>query len=117
LVKILQAREMVVRPYRKNWRGTKSSRPFRKGETLYQKLAEYSSGDGLEVIWWLNKDFIVKDPFRIDKNILKTAKQIGQAVAGHFQEGINSYFCYRQRTLVFINEPLKYLEEECILLK
>jgi len=117
LVKILQAREMVVRPYRKSWRGTKVSRPFRKGETLYQKLAEYSANDGLEIMWWLNKDFIVKEPFRIDKDILKTAKQVGRAVSGHFPEGISSYFCYRQRTLVFVNEPLAYLDEECIPLK
>ncbi len=117
LVEILQAREMIIRPYDKNWSGTKASRPFRKGETLYQKLSEYSESDGLEIIWWLNKDFIIKDPFRIDKNILETASQIGKAVSGHFPEGINSYFCYRQRMLVFVNEPPSYLNEECILLK
>ena len=113
LVKILQAREMIVRPYSKSWNGNKASRSFRKGETLYQKLSEYSTDEGLEVIWWLNKDFIIKDPFRIDKNILKTARQIGNAVAGHFPEGINTYFCYRQRTLVLVNEPPAYLNEEC----
>jgi len=117
LVEILQAREMVVRPFRKTWTGTKASRSFRKGETLYQKLSEYSADDGLEVIWWINKDFIIKDAFRIDKNILKTASKIGKAVAGHFPEGINSYFCYRQRTLVMVNEPMTYLDDECILLK
>ena len=117
VVKILQAREMVVRPYRKNWRGNKTSRPFRKGETLYQKLVEYAGDEGVEILWWLNKDFIVKEPFRIDKDILKTAKQVGRAVSGHFPEGISSYFCYRQRTLVFVNEPLAYLDEECIPLK
>jgi len=117
LVKILQAREMVVRPYRKNWHGTTTSRPFRKKQTLYQKLAEYAAEDGLEVIWWLNRDFIVKDPFRIEKDILKTAYQVGEAVSGHFPEGIVSYFCYRQRTLVFINEAPAYLNDECLPLK
>jgi len=117
IVEILQAREMVVRPFRKTWTGTEASRPFRKGETLYQKLAEYADDDGIEILWWMNKDFIVKEPFRIEKNILKTAKKIGMAVSGHFPEGINTYFCYRQRTLVFINEPPSYLEEECIPLR
>lgn len=117
LVKTLQAREVVIRPYKKTWQGTTASRPFRTGETLYQKLAEYASEDGLEVIWWLNRDFVIKDPFRIEKDILKTAYQIGEAVAGHFHEGIASYFCYRQRTLVFINEAPDYLDEECIALK
>ncbi len=117
LVQILQAREMIVRPFPKNWSGTKASRAFRTGETLLQKLVEYSESDGLEVIWWVNRDFIIKDPFRINMNILKTASQVGKAVAGNFPEGINSYFCYRQRTLVFVNEPLTYLNEECTLLK
>ncbi len=117
LVKILQAREMVVRPYRTTWRGTTTSRPFRKQQTLYQKLTEYAAKDGLEVIWWLNRDFIVKDPFRIEKDILKTAYQVGEAVSGHFPEGISSYFCYRQRALVFINEAPDYLDEECLALK
>jgi hypothetical protein len=117
LVEILQAREILVRPYRESWQGTTASRSFRTGQTLYQKLAEYAKQDDLEIIWWLNKDFIIKDPFRIDKNILKTAYQIGEAVSGHFPEGISSYFCYRQRTLVFINEAPKYLNNECTLLK
>ena len=117
LVEILQARELTVQPYKKNWQGTTTSRAFRKGQTLYQKLAEYADQDGLQVIWWLNKDFIIKDFFRIEKNILKTAQQIGQAVSGHFPEGISSYFCYRQRTVVFVNEAPKYLVEECSLLK
>ena len=116
LVKILQARKMVVRPYRKNWLGSTDSRPFRKGETLNQKLTEYAQKDGLEVIWWLNKDFIVKDAFRIEKNILKTSYQVGQAVAGHFPEGISVYFCYRQRAMVLISEPMDYLNDECTLL-
>jgi len=117
LLEILQTREMIVRPYRASWQGTTASRAFRKGETLYQKLAEYAGQEGLEIIWWLNMDFIIKDAFRIDKNILKTAYQIGEAVSGHFPEGISSFFCYRQRTLVFINEAPDYLHEECVVLK
>jgi len=117
LTEILQKREVKVRPYKRNWHGTTASRAFRKGETLYQKLAEYAEKDGLQIIWWLNRDFIIKDAFRINKNILKTAYQVGEAVAGHFPEGINSYFCYRQRTLVFINDAPEYLNEECSLLK
>jgi hypothetical protein len=117
LIEILKARELEVRPFKTNWQGTTSSRAFRKGQTLYQKLVGYAKQDGLKIIWWLNKDFIIKDPFRIEKNILKTAYQIGNAVSGHFPEGISSYFCYRQRTVVFVNEAPKYLTDECLLLK
>jgi hypothetical protein len=116
IVKLLEARRLVTRPLKKNWRGRNDNFPFRLGETLFQKLYEYANTEGLEVIWWLDKDFLVKDPFRINKDILKTAYQVGKAVEGHFPEGIKVYFCNQQRALVLINLVEPYLDEECILL-
>lgn len=116
LEKVLQARAKVTRPLRKNWRGQKASRPFRIGSTLNQKLTEYAAEEGLEVIWWLNKDFIIKDPFRINKELLQTAFQIGQGVAGHFPDGLNTYFCFNQRSIVFIEGNRDFLTQECRLL-
>ena len=113
LINILEARRMVTRPYRKNWRGSIQSRPFRQGETLFQKLSEFASQEGLELIWWLNRDFIVKDPFRINKNILATSFQVGKAVEGHFQNGMSIYFCYQHRALVMIEDTHEYLNREC----
>lgn len=118
LEELLQAREMVVRPYRKNWQGTIQSRPFRRGQTLNQKLAEYSEKDGLELIWWLNRDYVIKDPFRIEKDILTTTYQVAKAIEGHFPSGLSIFFCNRQRAIVVIETaPNSFLDEECILLK
>jgi hypothetical protein len=116
IVKLLEARRLVTRPLRKTWRGVNENFPFRLGETLFQKLSEYANSEGLDVIWWLDKDFLVKDPFRINKDIIKTAYQVGKAVEGHFPEGIKVYFCNQQRSLVLINLVEPYLDEECILL-
>jgi hypothetical protein len=118
LEELLQAKEMVVRPYKKNWQGTVESRPFRKGQTLNQKLAEYTEKDGLELIWWLNRDYVIKDPFRIEKDILKTTYQVAKAIEGHFESGLSIFFCNRQRAIVVIETASKpFLEEDCILLK
>jgi hypothetical protein len=115
LVKLLQAREMVVRPYKKNWQGSIESRPFRRGETLNQKLAEYTEKDGVDLIWWLNRDYVVKDPFRIEKDILKTTFQVATAIEGHFESGLSIFFCNRQRAIVVIESaPQPFLDEECI---
>ncbi len=116
LMEILEAKRLTTRPLRRNWKGSKENRPFRRGQTLYQKLYEYAKNDGLEVIWWLDRDFMVKDPFRIDKDIIATAYQVGQAISGHFQNGLSTYFCHQQRTLVLIEKELSYLDEECQLL-
>jgi len=118
ITELLQAREMVVRPYNKNWHGSIESRPFRRGQTLNQKLAEYSEKDGVELIWWLNRDYVIKDPFRIEKDILTTSFQVAKAIEGHFESGLSIFFCNRQRAIVVIESaPQPYLDEECILLK
>jgi hypothetical protein len=117
LVKILEARKMVTRPYRKSWHGNVESRAFRTGQTILQKLTEYANQEGLEIIWWLNRDFIIKGPFRIEKNILETSFQLGRSVEGHFENGIKVFFCYRHRTLVFIDDPIDYLTAECTILQ
>lgn len=116
LEKILEARRLITRPLRKNWTGKTDSHPFRLGETLFQKLSQYSQENGLEVIWWLNRDFLVKDAFRVNKNILTTAYQVGNAIAGHFENGLSIYFCNKQRAIVLIEYSIPYLSNECILL-
>lgn len=118
LTKLLKAREMIVRPYRKNWQGSKESRPFRQGDTLYQKLSEYAEKEGVELLWWLNKDFIVKDPFRVNKDILTTVFQSAKSIEGHFQSGLSIFFCPNQRSIAVIeSEPHEFLDAECMLLK
>ena len=113
----MEARRMVTRPLPKKWKGTTKSYAFRKGQTLYQKLSEYAKKDKLEVIWRLNRDLLVKDPFRINKNLFKMAYQIGQAISGHFPGGVSTYFCYKHRAIVLIEYSNKYLNKQCILLK
>jgi len=114
---LLDARSKVVRAYPKSWQGSKESRPFRLGETIFQKLSEYAKQDKLEVYWWLNRDYVVKDAFRIDKSILKTALQLGNGINGHFQNGVSIYFCYQSRAIVVIEGVKSYLDESCILQK
>jgi len=114
---LLDTRQEVVKPYLQSWQGTVESRPFRLGETIYQKLAEYAQKENLKVFWRLNRDYVVKDAFRINKSILKLALQLGQGINGHFQNGVSIYFCYQSRSLVVIEGEKNYLNERCVLLK
>ena len=70
LAQILEERRLITRPLRRSWTGSTDNHPFRLGETLYQKLSEYTKNNDLELIWWLNRDFLVKGPFRINQNII-----------------------------------------------
>ena len=114
LALILEERRLITRPLRRNWTGNTNNHPFRLGETLYQKLSEYSKNNDLELIWWLDRDFLVKSPFRINKNIITTSYQIGKAIEGHFENGLSVYFCYQQRAIVLIEYDIPYLAKECL---
>lgn len=116
LIQILEDRLQVVLPLKSNWLGPVVSRPFRKGFTLFQKLSENADLDKLEVIWWLNRDLVINDPFRVNKDILKTAYQLGEAMEGHFINGVSTYFCYKHRAIIVIEGTEKYLDENCRLL-
>lgn len=113
LEEILEAKRKMVRPLLKNWRSDVENRPFRPPHTLHQKLLMYAEDEGLDVIWWLDRDFLIKDPFRVNKDIIDTAYQVGQAIEGHFQNGLSVYFCYQHRTIVLIDRVLSYLDENC----
>lgn len=114
---LLEAKAMVTRPLKENWRSDKKSLPFRTGQTLLQKMTEYAENEGLEVIWRLNRDLLIKDPFRINKDILQTAYQLGMALHGYFPEGVDVYFCYKQRSIVFQTGPHEYMADNCKLLQ
>tara|TARA_R110000737_G_scaffold982_4_gene2835 strand:+ start:897 stop:1583 length:687 start_codon:yes stop_codon:yes gene_type:complete len=116
LAEVLAARRLITRPLRQNWTGKTESHPFRLGETLFQKLSEYAQDNSLEVIWWLNRDFLVKDAFRVNKNIITTSYQVGKAIEGHFENGLSIYFCYQERAIVLIEYDIPYLVNECLLL-
>lgn len=116
LTKILEAKKMVSRPLRQSWKGNRENRAFRKGQTLYQKLSEYVQAEGVEVIWWLDRDFVVKDPFRIEKDILKTSYQIGKAISGHFENGVDIFFCNKHRAIVITDTEKNFLSSQCRIL-
>lgn len=116
LVDILIAKKMVTRPLRSNWRSSEKNAAFRIGFTLNQKLSEYAEESGLDVIWWLDKDFLIKDPFRINKDIVQMTYQVSQAIQGHFPNGVKAYFCNQHRTLIVTEKDYEYLDEECVLL-
>ena len=67
----------------------------------------------MEVLWWLNRDFIIKDAFRINKDLINTAQIISLSVEGHFVDGINAYFCYSNKTFVLTDTENTYLESNC----
>ena len=110
---LLDERIKVVTPLPEHWQGASQSYPFRTGETIFKRLLAFAEKDELTVFWRLSKDFIVKDNFRVNKNVLKTALQLGQSIAGHFPNGLSVYFCYQSKSIVMIEGTKSFLDERC----
>jgi hypothetical protein len=118
ITNILKAREMMVRPYKEDWIGSNDSRRFKKGDILTQRLIEYTEKEDIKLLWWLEKDFIVRHPFRVDKNLLVTVYQSAKSIEGHFPSGLSIFFCPKQRSIAVVESgPHKFLDRECMLLK
>ena len=113
LVKMLEAKRYASKPLANTWSKKTKNHAFRQGDRMFLKLKEYANKNNIEVLWWLNRDYVVKDAFRIKKDIIKTAAKVGRAISGHFINGVNVYICRQSRTIVFIEKPIDYIEKQC----
>lgn len=114
---VLEDRIKTVKGISSNWRGRVEPRRFSKGDTLYKKLNDYAEEAGVGLLWWLDKDFIIKSPFRVNKSVIQTAYVVGKSISGHYPEGVNTYFCNRHRTIVITTNPTHYVIENCQLVR
>ena len=117
LTQILKTREVMVEPYKDDWQGETKLRRFTAGDILIQKLVEHTQKENIKLFWWLERDFVVKNPFIVNKNLLVTVYQTAKSVEGHFPSGISVFFCPKHRSIAVIETaPHAFLDKECALL-
>ena len=54
---------------------------------------DYAQSEGMQVIWELDQDFIVKHPFQLDDSILGSLKMIAKAIDANFNGEVKAYMC------------------------
>ena len=109
----LQKMESLQKPVSERWVGEHKHRTFKAGSTLRSAITDYAQSEGMQVIWELDKDFIVKHPFQLDDSILGSLKMIANAVDANFDGEVKAYMCPRQRSLVITSKSSEYLEKQC----
>lgn len=114
LTQQLQQRAKMVSPATPNWRGQVTDRRFREGDTVKTKLTEYTRAENVELFWTLPRDYVVKQYFQIDSNLIDTVYQVAQAIAPDFQSPVLSFYCPRERAAVITDKANAYLTESCI---
>jgi hypothetical protein len=109
----LQKMESLQNPISGRWVGEHKHRTFKAGSTLRSAITDYAQSEGMQVIWELDQDFIVKHPFQLDDSILGSLKIIANAIDANFDGEVKAYMCPRQRSLVITATSSEYLEKQC----
>ena len=109
----LQKMESLQKPISGRWVGEHKHRTFKAGSTLRSAITDYAQSEGMQVIWELDQDFIVKHPFQLDDSILGSLKMIAKAIDANFDGEVKAYMCPRQRSLVITGKSSEYLEKQC----
>jgi hypothetical protein len=113
----LKGMESMQKPTSQRWVGEHKYRSFRAGSTVREAITEFAQREGMQVLWELDKDFIIKNQFQMDNTITGSLAKIARAIDGSFEGEVQAYICPKQRSLVITEEKSPYVDENCTLLE
>ena len=105
--------ESLQKPVSERWVGEHKHRTFKAGSTLRSAISYFAQSEGMQVIWELDKDFIVKHPFQLDDSLLGSLNIISKGIDANFDGEVKAYMCPRQRSLVITAKSSEYLAKQC----
>jgi hypothetical protein len=109
----LQKMESLQKPVSGSWSGEHKHRSFVAGSTLRGAITDYAQSEGMQLIWELDKDFIVKYQFQMDNSIAGSLQSIARTIDSNFDGTVRAYVCPKQRSLVITAKYSAYLRENC----
>ncbi len=113
----LKNMESSQKPTSSNWVGEHKYRSFRAGNTLRGAISDYAQNEGMQVIWELDKDFIIKNQFQMENTISGSLAKIASAIDGSFEGEVIAFICPKQRSLIITEQSSAYIRENCTLLE
>lgn len=109
----LKSMESLQKPVSTRWVGEHKYRSFKAGSTVREAITQFAQTEGMQVIWELDKDFIIKHQFQMDSTVTSSLGKIAAAIDGSFEEEVMAFICYKQRSLVITASDTTYLMENC----
>ncbi|WP_440054048.1 TcpQ domain-containing protein [Pseudoalteromonas sp. T1lg65] len=106
-------RELAVKPSNPRWTGAILPRRFEAGDTLKEVLTEQAKAEGVELYWYLERDYVVKYNFRLDTDFVSALYQVGTAIDDDFEFEVFTFFCHKARAAVITENPSIYVRENC----
>ncbi len=106
-----------TRPVEKNWTGEHKYRTFQEGNTLREAISQYAQAEGMQVIWNLEQDFVIKHQFQLDNTVAGSLAKIASAIDSSFEGQVKAYLCAEQRSLVVTAQETEFLTTNCRLVR
>lgn len=114
LTERLKEMESTQQPVTGRWVGEHKYRTFEAGTTLREAITLFAQKEGMQVIWELDQDFIVKDHFQMDDTIVGSLHKIARTVDSNFNGTVRAYVCPKNRSLVITEKESEYLNKFCV---
>lgn len=109
----LRMRTRSVDPMSKFWSGEVGTRRFEKGSTLKKALSAQAEKEGIILYWYLDKDFVVKENFRIDSDFTSALYQVSRTINNDFENEVYVFFCAKQRAAIITELPSEFIRSTC----
>lgn len=106
-----------TRPVEKNWTGEHKYRTFKEGNTLREAISQYAQAEGMQLIWNLEQDFVIKHQFQLDNTVAGSLAKIASAIDSSFEGEVQAYLCAEQRSLVVTAQETDFLKNQCRLVR
>jgi len=113
LTETLAARTNTVPELSANWTGNSIQRKFQQGSKIRDQMADFADSEGIELLWTLPKDYVVKHYFHSEGDYLNTLRDIATAIAPDFQTPILVFLCPKERAAVITDKNSPFLESNC----
>lgn len=109
----LKSMESIQKPISTRWVGEHKYRSFKVGSTVREAITSFAQNEGMQLIWELDKDFIIKNQFQMDNTVTGSLGKIASAINGSFEGDVKAYLCPKQRSLVITETNSNYLRTNC----
>ncbi len=103
-----------VQPASANWQGKKVKRSFEKDGTLKNTLQAHAKNEGVELIWDLKYDYVIKHHFTENSDMRSLIKKISTVVNNDYNGQVKTYFCKDANALVITDKDSEYVTKNCV---
>ncbi len=101
-------------PVTLNWRGLVKVRWFMADDTLKSNAERIAAEENMALIWWLDKDYVVRAPFQVNAELLQSLDRLARSLNSHHPGNPQAFLCPRQRTiLIATSESAESVSHYC----